>query len=193
MSKLRWISSSGGPLILMEMKFLDQWLGSYLPADEYNSAEVKTPRGDYYLCIDSDLSGRETDYVRACSVESSAALLDVGSVKGLVLADENHRTSWWPMGRGGVLVRQVCSDSERHVINDLRRLPGAKPVWQQVGTWTLTTPHLLLFDALDLGIKRDSEALQITIKQGTYSVQTCLNFGLTKGTSLLLHKLEKTG
>ncbi len=190
MSKLRWINTKGSPLLLAERAHLGHWLGSYLPADEYNGAEVETPSGGYYLCIDPELAGQPLDYNRAVEIPGNVGLIKVGPSQGVVLADEAVKTTWWPIPRGwgGYLVRWVASDKERNIVTDLKRIPQDL-AWQTVGMWRVHTKHLLLFDSMDLGFKPDGSALAVALRVGNYEVSALPHYGQCKGTHLSLVRI----
>ncbi len=72
---MKWISSEGGPLVLMNLKSLHLWKG-----------------------IDSD------DYGWACSENDYINVLDVSNSSALVLGDESNQTAIYISDRLGVII-----------------------------------------------------------------------------------------
>lgn len=82
-----WITSTGGPLILIPESACDQWGGAL-----------------------DDYSDRTGAYGRACAVNDCVGLIDVGPAKALVLGDHPADTTFVP--ERGSLLRVIASDDD---------------------------------------------------------------------------------
>lgn len=165
---LTWVSAGGGPLLLLDRRFLPRWLGD-TPASPHAG----------------------TDYDRACAIDDYVGLVNVGSGHGLVLDDEPLQTAWWPAEAigGGILVRWRWAPDEMAVVRALGQLEGI--VWQTTGcTLPVATGDLLLFDAADSGAAV-SDCLSIALRPGDYDVTTTLH-SPDRDTALILHRLIPT-
>ena len=125
-SRLSWIESGGGPLIVVPASALNGWRGA--PVD-FDPGDLNT----------------WGDYGRACQVDGYADALDVGDDQALVLGD---RTGIDHVPAGAALfVRWIYADSEADVI---RLIPRAVETadWEDAGTWTTSGPARLFDSAL---------------------------------------------
>ena len=86
---LKWLESTGGPLLLIEKVFLPYW-------DGYAPTETGV-----------------TDYERACKVGDYLGRIEVGPGYGVVLGEEPFSTTWWQPdeNRNGLLVRWVYANN----------------------------------------------------------------------------------
>jgi hypothetical protein len=78
---LKWIESTGGPLLLLERALLPYWHGSF-----GNTTAA-------------------TDYDRACEIADYVGAIEVGSGIGVVLGEEPFSTTWW---RSSEELRNSC-------------------------------------------------------------------------------------
>ncbi|MGI8882844.1 MAG: Imm21 family immunity protein, partial [Pyrinomonadaceae bacterium] len=94
--KFTWVSGDGGPLILMEQKYLTTWEGS----DEPSNGRVIEANSQWVLDV-------ITDYDRACSIEDYLGLINVGEGKAIVLGGDEMATTWFPLSENseGILIR----------------------------------------------------------------------------------------
>jgi hypothetical protein len=162
-SSLKWISSEGGPLILLEHRLISSWGGAFAPQDE-------------------------TDYDRACAIEDYVGLISVGPGYGLVLGDEPMQTSWSTLTEenGGVLVRWQWARNENAVIRTLHQVP--EELWTHTDlSFSKTEGPLLLFDAACPG-KNIVSSLTIDLGRGRYSIDFA-HYQPDRETSLILHRL----
>jgi len=172
-SDLTWISTHGGPLILLEKSLLPFWKGN---ADTTG--------------IDGALErGELTDYDRACAIEDYLGTIPVGSGTALVLGDEPMQTSWFPLTRDtGILVRWEWAADETSVLKTLREVPEES--WQPTGvTVEAKSEPLVLFDSAYLGDEIET-SLSISLPSQLYSVDTA-HWQPDDETSLILHRLQR--
>jgi hypothetical protein len=162
-NQLTWISSEGGPLILLSTELVEYWGGSLTPPVE-------------------------TDYDRACAIENYLGLISVGPGYGLVLGDEPMQTSWLPLPRerGGILIRWQWASDASAVVRALRQL--SEELWQADNiSFFKNQKPLLLFDAAYHGSDIAS-SLAIELDAGQYRIESA-NYQPDKETSLVLHRL----
>jgi len=162
----QWIYSGGGPLILLDQLWLNEWQGHDL--DQYER-------------------GQETDYDRACNIEGYLGLLPVGAEYGLVLNDEPMSTTWWLTETTGniMLVRWVYAENAVAVTGAMKE-PIAV-TWIATGiVFTATAGQVILFDSAYAGEKIE-ESLPIPLTAGSYMVETA-EYEPDAKTALVLHR-----
>lgn len=86
---MKWIQSTGGPLLLMADALLPSWRGT------------------------------EQDYARACGIDDWLGVLSVGSGNALVLGDEPMQTTAWQEDNRCLLVRWSYAQDESIVVKHL--------------------------------------------------------------------------
>lgn len=105
-----WITCDGGPLLLIEEKYLQFWEGSEAPTN----GRIVEANFRWGLEV-------ATDYDKACDVEDWLGLIDVGEGKALVLGDEPNSTTWLDLKEDeGMLVRWIYADSEKDAIESAK-------------------------------------------------------------------------
>ncbi|HEY5838764.1 MAG TPA: Imm21 family immunity protein [Pyrinomonadaceae bacterium] len=168
---LTWISSDGGPLLLVEKSLVSDWQG--VSTLQTNGAE----------------DGPPADYDRACSIEDYVGLIAVGTGEALVLGDEPMQTSWLAVSdREGILIRWQWAADEESVRNTLHEIIEA--AWESTDVrFEIKTGELLLFDAAYPGDEIES-SLVINLSAGEYSVNTAF-WRPEDETSLILHRLRR--
>jgi hypothetical protein len=181
-----WVTSAGGPLMLLPENLLPYWEGINPPSDGRKiEANFRW-----------DPTGPATDYDRACETCEMTGyinLLEVGSDHALVLGDMPMPTAWWPIPsiEGGLLVRWLFADNDNSVMQALKSL--SIDAFQPAElAFNVTFPALTLFDSAWGGVEihlYPSETLTITLKEGLYGVST-LTYTPDSETSLVLHKLS---
>jgi hypothetical protein len=142
-----WVTSLGGPLILVPESACHYWGGA--------------PRGP----LDGD-----GDYGRACAVDGYVGLIDVGPANALVLGDMPARTTFLP--EHGVLFREIAADDDLDPSATVARfLP--KIEWEPVLSWNVAEPAILFDSAYDYPhlIAAGEERLRINLAPGRYEVQ----------------------
>jgi hypothetical protein len=174
-SDLKWISSQGGPLILMEKRLVSNWWGSVNRASNEWTA----------------VKDQLTDYDRACAIEDYLGCIDIGPGKGLVLDDEPMQTTWlpFPKEQGGMFVRWQWAPDEASVIKTLGELQ--EELWHSTNlSFWVNDGVLLLFDAACPGSDIDS-SLTIELVAGRYFIDSAAAQP-DEETSLILHRLRPT-
>jgi hypothetical protein len=116
-----WITSLGGPLILVPESVCQHWNGA--------------PR---------DWPDSEGDYGRACAVDGYIGLIGVGPHHALVLGDDPARTTFHP--GHSLLIRTIAIDDDTDLDAILDRiLPTI--AWEEQLTWDVPGP-VMLFDSV---------------------------------------------
>lgn len=168
---IKWISSTGGPLILIKTSCLQYWKGIFGISNESQGNSI-------------------TDYERACEINDYVGLIDVGSCKALVLGEEPFETTWLSTEDGsGILVRWVWADNDKQVLAALKNL-SLNQIWDATGIEiTFSTESLILFDSSNsYDFLRNK--LDIKIQPGTYTINS-LFFKPDERVNLLIHRLIK--
>ncbi|MEV7988418.1 Imm21 family immunity protein [Micromonospora sp. NPDC085948] len=163
-SRLPWIESGGGPLVVVPSSALTDWQGAISGSGDPNTWD---------------------DYDRACRIDGYAGTVAVGDAEALVLGDEPATTTYLPDRR--IFVRWIYAPSEVDVI---RLVPRAVEVarWEDAGTWTTSGPARL-FDAAYAGDELAHEPhLTIDVAAGTYLIRTAY-VDPERGTALVLVQL----
>src|SRR5947209_6843792 len=101
-----WVSSEGGPLLLLPKSALDQWDGC---TARHSGAHVHP----------------ESDYQRACKIRSYIGLIRVGTVEAVVLGEPMQTTWSSSPAHPGMLVQWMYADDERDVVHYLETLPDS--------------------------------------------------------------------
>lgn len=142
-----WITSLGGPLILIPESACYQWGGA---PDDY-----------------PDHTG---DYGRACAVNDYVGLIDVGPAKALVLGDHPADTTFVP--EHGILLRVIASGDDLDPTTTVAELvPDVE--WEPGLSWEVTGPVILFDSAYDYPHVIDAEngRLRVNLARGRYDVQ----------------------
>lgn len=168
---LRWLESNGGPLMLLSRDLLLHWNG-----------------------VDESMTQPDSDYARACAVQQSLELLEVGSGRGLVLGEEPMSTAWLPNQRVnesciGLLVRWVCAENVAEVMRALKKVPDS--IWDKSSLTLSTTDEAWLFDSAYPGYRVPEDArLIISLQAGFYSVSSAF-YEAKPNVQLVLHRLDR--
>ncbi|NQU24810.1 MAG: hypothetical protein HQ567_26300 [Candidatus Nealsonbacteria bacterium] len=177
---MRWISSEGGPLLLLDERSLDRWGGV---VDEITG----TPNNESW-----SPGGKCTDYDRACRINEYLGRIPVGDAEALVLGDLPMQTAWIPGGHrdDGVLVRWMFAESEEEVVDSLRIIPGG--IFRREFLFRVEGPKLLLFDSGLAGrnVKsRPEEYLSIELEPGLYQIETAV-YEPDEKTCMVVHRFK---
>ncbi|WP_055643923.1 Imm21 family immunity protein [Streptomyces venezuelae] len=128
-----WVSSMGGPLVVVPVTVLREWGGC---TDE----GIIVGEGD-----------EPDDYDRACGVDELAGVIDVGSGGGraLVLGDEPAMTMYLPERRA--FVRWIGAYSEEELVAEAEAVLDAPGIpWEECGVWE-TDGAAVLMDSAEAG------------------------------------------
>jgi hypothetical protein len=178
--RMEWIESEGGPLILLDEDLLKYWDGA------------EPPRYGRTVRAESRASGSAlaTDYDRACDIRRVIGVLEVGPRIGVVFAGEALPTAWWPAPseQVGLIVRWVYGNSDEAFSAALLRLPDG--LFRHPGVQVTLRGKLLLFDAAMPGHAIVSPHLRMSIREGTYRIQTAV-YEPDSETSMLLHRFKR--
>lgn len=167
---LPWISSLGGPLILMERHTLTDWKGDSGHENAHHQNFV-------------------SDYDRAGEIEDYVGLLDVGEYTALVLSMPDH-TSYVSINSGMfLLVRWIGADSEEQILNTLRKLNLDQPWIDTNVRIRFRSSELVLFDSVYAG-NEVTDSLIMNISPGNYRV-SILSYQPNIQTDLLLILIAK--
>src|SRR5215204_3384134 len=147
-----WVSSNGGPLLLLSVAHLAEWHGTDAAAQE-----------------PSDADDPPSDYDRAGAVADYTGVIPVGSGEGLVLGDEPNDTAWVALARGGILVRWVYAEGAGQAEAALASIPPDL-AWGSAGTFRVTASPVELFDSAESGANALGERLRIDLAAGTYEI-----------------------
>jgi hypothetical protein len=163
---MRWIDTTGGPLVVIENHLITAWRGS---------AEFPAPG---------------TDYSRACDVTGYLGVIPVGEGAALVLGDEPMATAWWPDQRwgGGLIVRWMYAPDESAVLRHLAALPPmefAEPV-----AWPVQGDSQMLFDSALTGTEASDSGVELSLRIGAYRVGTHV-FKPDDDVCLVLHRVRR--
>ena len=145
-----WVTSLGGPLILIPESACYHWGGA---PEDY----------DY-----PDHTG---DYGRACAVNDYVGLIDVGPTKALVLGDHPADTTFVP--EHGILLRVIASDPDLEPTPTVSALlPDVE--WEPGLSWEVEEPVILFDSAYDYPhvIDANEERLRVNLAPARYDVQT---------------------
>lgn len=145
-----WVSSNGGPLLLVPVAHLAEWRGT--------DAAPQDPGDD-----------PSSDYDRACAVATYAGVVPVGRSEGLVLGDEPNDTTWISLERGGILARWVYAEGSEQGEAALASIPPDL-AWDLVGTFRVTESPVELFDSAESGADPLGGRLRIPLAAGEYEI-----------------------
>jgi hypothetical protein len=148
--KLRWISTTGGPLILMSKTSLPKWNG-----------------------IGSDGFEAWSDYDRACAVDDYLGIINVGDDEALVLGDMPSHTASVVVDSGTILfIRWIWADDENQVVNAINKFSIGQQEWAKTDLEIrFPLSDIDLFDSSYPG-ESVEETLEMTIEYGNYTART---------------------
>lgn len=165
-NKFEWISSAGGPLILLEQTYFSCWKG-----------------------VNSD--SEPTDYDRACTIDEYIGLISISDGNAIVLGDMPMSTAWYPIPNRpeGIIVRWGYANNEVSIVKAISIIP--KNVWLNTGLFfQVRHPSLSLFDSA-CDSEDIEESLSIKLGEGNYSIDTA-EYKPDEETWLVLHRLRLT-
>lgn len=143
---LKWISTLGGPLILMERRDLSFWRGD----------------DDYEDVSDYEMAGEITDYVGTVKFANRVALVfPMPNETSVVVLDKQTL----------LLIRWIFADTEDQVKNELLAMDLEQP-WVETGVaYQIEGGNLVLFDSVFRGADV-REFIETNVEPGTYTVST---------------------
>jgi hypothetical protein len=162
---MKWISSAGGPLVLVPTSVL------------------------YYWNESSPQNGCATDYDVACSVDDYIGVVLWRQVHVLVLDDEPHQTAFWRDSQGVLFVRWMYAPDEASVTEHLKGIRSRLLDPVEVVDFQVNEQEHVLLDAAAKG-SHPNELLRVRIDPGNYRVTTHLDKP-TKQLGLLIHVFKR--
>ena len=123
--KLKWINSTGGPLVCASSVAGGIWRGT---------------RG-------SSIGGPESDYERACDQVDFVSVIACGSAQVVVLGDEPLQSAFVVKSEGVIVVRWVSCVSSAHAASAIAKLPSVLPAIEEPTKFRLDDRGLIMFDA----------------------------------------------
>lgn len=177
--KFEWISCDGGPLMLIEEKYLTSWEGSNAPS---NSRIVEA---NFRWGLEV-----ATDYDRACDIEDYIGLINVGEGKAIVLGGDEMATTWFPLieNQEGILIRWFYGNSESDVIKVAESLSN-KLGKDENFEFTVEDSNLVLFAATESGNDKIYPRLKFNLSSGTYKISMIEHED--EQTSIICHRFRK--
>ncbi|MZD18970.1 MULTISPECIES: Imm21 family immunity protein [Streptomyces] len=140
---VRWVESSGGPLIALPEAVLPFWAGA--DGDETSS-----------------------DHDRACDIDGPVGLLPVGDTRALVLGQGSAATTYLP--EHGTFVRRYAAASGSALLGDVPAALEAA-AWEPEARWRVPGP-VVLFDAARPGdAVRETDHVRVELAPGRYGVR----------------------
>lgn len=185
MSKLKWIDSVGGPLVLLSEKSFKLWSGvlnrkSYLEniiedADDFTDAD-------------------QADYGKACLVEDYLGVIEIGNDSALILGEEPMMTTVFNSTDEKIIIaRWSYGESEEIVDHLLENIDlSSIDTWEFALSFQLTTNSQYLIDSACSATMLEHETedyLLLSIKPGKYKIWTSI-YEPDNNTKLILHKME---
>lgn len=158
-----WVSSGGGPLILMPEGAMPHWEGTDIP-----SAERSVTASFRY-----DPSGASaTDYDQACDIKDDIGLISVGESWGLVLNASPDDTTWhsWTEAEG-CLIRLGYLDEDIDFAEHLEIIRSREGK-QEGMVLSVSSEPLYLFDAAFNGnfVLQTQQFIRFSLPAGQYAV-----------------------
>ncbi|CAG2159132.1 Imm21 family immunity protein [Cupriavidus numazuensis] len=155
----RWISSTGGPLVVMEKGKARQWTG---------------------------IDGSPSDYDLSCQISDYAGKILVHGTETLILGDEPLRTAVATGNGIQLLVRWKWADSDSDVYAEVERIdPKSVKINEKlIIDWRSDT--LVMFDGADFFSQTDS--VQFSVRPGENVISTFV-VQPTARTAILVHAI----
>ena len=171
---MQWVSSGGGPLVLLPLRLRALWGGC-----------VSSYTGIYYLSEDGGYVG--SDYDRACAIPGTVGVLGVGEGECVVFGNEQSQATWVVDEKlQYLLVRWLYADSDEQVFAVLQGLTSEDFEPSEM-RFRNTDSELILFDSAAPGIRvSPTKSLVLNLPPGEYSIRTGLVVKNEK-TALLIH------
>ncbi|HEX8288441.1 MAG TPA: Imm21 family immunity protein [Pyrinomonadaceae bacterium] len=176
-----WITTEGGPLLLLLEKHLDAWDGT----DEPSNGRIVEANFRW----NPDISA--TDYDRACDVDDFLGVIDVGEGQGIVFGDKPLMTTWLPLTTelGKMFVRWVEAENEADLIEFATSF-SQTDFHDTLVSITVEDSDLILFAAYEAGRDNFDVRLRIGLANGRYKFSTL--YVSDRLTTVLCHRLSKT-
>jgi immunity protein 21 of polymorphic toxin system len=164
---MRWISSAGGPLVLLPLDSLADWQGN--------------ANGD----------GAPSDYDIACAAEGYTNALIVRNMSVLVLNDEPLQTAFLRDATGAFFVRWMYAPGQPEVDTALAVMRGQLGPAVEAVDFQADTPNLVLMDAAEQGAGPSlGDRLSLHLEAASYKVSTHI-YKPSSEVALLIHAFSQ--
>ena len=171
-----WVSCDGGPLLLIEEKYLKFWEGSDAPSNG------RVVEAEFRWGLDV-----ATDYDKACDIEDLLGLIDVGEGKALVLGADETSTTWLQTNDSeGMLVRWIYANSENDAIESAKLVSFDKEADFE---FVVENYNLVLFAACESWNDNIYPRLKFSLPNGKYKIFT--NEFKNDETWMICHRFKK--
>ena len=169
-SKIKWISSDGGPYVLASISSASNWLGQY-------GSCIKVGRDD------------ATDYDRACQITDHVGIVS-GNPHDVLIISEPDQLAWVSDDcGGGMIVKWIGAESDEQVLSGLEGVDLNGFEISKIH-FEVNDSSLCLFDAADDFSLGKCDFLQIELTPGIYSIST-KNYEPSSDLWLFLIRLSK--
>lgn len=156
----KWLSSTGGPLVVMDESKAKLWTG---------------------------IDGQPSDYDLACQTYDYAEKLSVHDTEVLVLGDEPLQTAIAVADDSVLIVRWKWAESEADIKREIDRFDFCSCSYDEILSVEWGGVNLVIFDAAD--IYNQEESLQFNAHSRGSEVRTLI-FEPSSDMSLLIHVLK---
>lgn len=165
---MEWISSDGGPLIVIEENYLPIWRGA-----------------------SDSLDGGLADYERVGEITDWLGFINVGAGTVLVLSGDDTATTWLESftGSQSMLLRWIYANTEDEIINTAQSLFEKVKAETNSVSWAIKC-DLVLLAACEAGEDEMYPRLRIKIPSGNYKIST-IEYE-DEQTSVICHCFRKT-
>ena len=168
---MKWIESSGGPLILCSSKNITYWGGAGRSSDAFQS-----------------------DYQLACAVNKYIGVVSIGSGEALVLGDEPNLTSFIECRPGYYLLARIIYADKYPRVSEIIEISKNTEFDQSAFHFEMDYNEAVLFDATEIGdelfsIARSDEYIISSMVPGKYDITTKRQC-LMPETMVMLHMLK---
>lgn len=164
---MRWISSAGGPLVLLPLDSVVDWQGN------------------------ANGGGAPSDYDIACAAEGYTSALTLRNMSVLVLNDEPLQTTFLRDATGAFFVRWVYAPGQPEVDAALAVMRGQLGPAVEAVDFHADAPNLVLMDAAEQGASPSlGNRLSLHLEAGSYKVSTHI-YKPSSEVALLIHAFSR--
>lgn len=173
MSQLKWVTSGGGPFVLMAVDAAREWLG--VSGKSCNS-----------------IGEGKNDYEIACSIRDYAGLIKAGLHDILVVDDLPNDITWISRTSiEGLIVKWIGAYSDEEILDSLTHLDFS--CFELLPfSFNVSSPELVLFDSAYRLSQTGDNRLGVQLEPGVYQV-SFLNYDPNDRVSLNLLRLKRLG
>jgi hypothetical protein len=174
MSGMRWLNTSGAPVLLVPRRVIRDWRGILLrePRSSESMVDFVDEQGiEWFIHDEFNFQNPKTDYDRLCGsfVEGTTELLlPIGDATALAISDGSDSFAWWPEGSS------VLTGAEQMPSADL----SFEPLFElevRDDAWVLMNSAVAGVQVL--GDEDDDEWTHVTLQRGRYRVDRAARDG----------------